>query len=147
LVWKDLLTPSILADANLLIQMTAIALLLGAYKYAREARIGHHRILVTFGALLVAVGFFSYMLESFLSVFGTLVTEPFVPVNFLAIVHVSIGTLASIIAAYLAIRMWFFPPTNVGVNRRVMQAMFVLWFVAAGLGVIIYGILYTTLLP
>jgi uncharacterized membrane protein YozB (DUF420 family) len=147
LVWKNLFTPSILADVNLVIQMIAIALLLGAYKFAREARIGPHRILVTFGALLVTVGFFSYMLESFLSVFDTLVAEPAAPANFLAILHVSIGTLASIIAVYLAIRMWFFPPANVGVNRRIMQVMFVLWFVAAGLGVVLYGILYTTLLP
>lgn len=140
-------TPPVLANLNLLIQLVAIALLLGSYRFAREAQVGYHRILVTIGASLVAVGFFSFMLESFLSVYDGLVKDPFVVVNFVAILHVIIGGGASIIAVYLAFRMWLFPPADVGVNRRIMQAMLVMWFVAAGLGVVIYGILYTPLLP
>lgn len=137
-------TPSVLANVNLFIQVMAVALLLVAYKYAREARVNRHRMLVTFGALLVAVGFFSYMLESFLSVYGILVKDPFIPANSLAILHVTTGTLASIIAGYLAIRMWFIPPADIGANRRVMQVMLIMWFTAAGLGVALYGVLYTT---
>ena len=87
------------------------------------------------------------MLESFLSVYGTLVEDPFVLVNFVAILHVIVGSVASVIAVYLAFRMWMFPPADVGVNRRIMQAMLVMWFAAAGLGVLIYGILYTPPLP
>jgi phosphate/sulfate permease len=123
--------------------MVAVGLLLAGYRFAREAHVSYHRIIVTVGALMVAVGFFSYMLESFLSFYLTLIQNPLVPANFVEILHVMVGSAAAVTAIYLAFRMWLFPPVNVGVNRRIMQAMLIMWFIAAGLGVTLYGLLYT----
>ena len=139
-------TPSILANLNLLIQMVAVTLLLVAFRFAREARVGYHRAFVTTGALLVAVGFFGVMLESLLSTYEFLVKDPLLPANFAIIMHVVVGGVAGIIAIYLAFRMLLIPPADVGVNRQIVRIMLVMWLVAAGLGVAIYGILYTPLL-
>lgn len=140
-------TPTILANLNLLIQMIAVTLLLVAFRFAREARVGYHRLFVTTGAVLVAVGFFAVMLESFISTYQFLVKDPLLPANFAIIIHVIVGGAAGIIAIYLAFRMLLIPPADVGANRQVMRVMLVMWLVAAGLGITIYGILYTPLLP
>jgi uncharacterized membrane protein YozB (DUF420 family) len=131
----------------LLIQIIAVTILLVSFRFAREARVVYHRAFVIAGAVLVAVGFFAVMLESFLSVYSFLVADPFLPANFAIIMHVVVGVVASIIAIYLAFRMLLIPPADVGVSRQIMRVMLVMWLVAVGLGIAIYGILYTPLLP
>jgi uncharacterized membrane protein YozB (DUF420 family) len=131
------------SDISFFIQIaTAVALLVGRFRFARKKRFTEHGRVMAFAVSLHIISVLLVMIPSLAISLDLFLSEFLEPAILITWIHVPLGTLTLILGAYLVVE-WRFRPVSTTCQRRakVMRPLWLLWIVSLILGFIVYAAL------
>jgi hypothetical protein len=126
-------------DANLVLQLAIIAILMLARHYARRGNLRNHGLAMATAVSLNAVAIATVMVPSLLLGAGALIADPLMPLSALSIAHAIVGGASEAVGAWIVLS-WG-PESNYKrcvMRRGIMVKLLIAWLAAAVTGVIFY---------
>jgi len=132
----------VLYDANLILQVVTIILLLLGRNYARRKKFRTHGLLMTTATTIHVLGILLIMAPSFIRYFGILIGPPTLGVM-ITWVHAAAGIAAAALAIFVVTR-WRLQTSTVACARRrkLMKPLLYLWGATLLLGIGFYSWYY-----
>ena len=131
------------ADINLIVQLVIVVLLVAGWIYGRNKRTKLHGQLMVMAVIVNGGAIALVMVPSLVLGFGAITSNPLGPGPLVSVLHVIIGTVAWLTAAYLS-WVWRLKPETVECFKRKkwMKPVLYTWLAAAVLGVVFYVYYY-----
>jgi len=131
------------ADINLIVQLVIVVLLVAGWIYGRDKKTKLHGQLMVVAVIVNGGAIALVMVPSLVLGFGAITSNPLGPGPLVSVLHVIIGTVAWLTAAYLS-WVWRLKPETVECFKRKkwMKPVLYTWLAAAVLGVVFYVYYY-----
>lgn len=132
------------AEANLVLQIVAFAVILVGYYFKRMRKYILHGRTMLIALVLTLISLFLVMLPSFLSLGESIATSTLTTVSLVVLVHASLGSVVEVLAIFL-VGSWRLQKSTANCIRRkkVMRVTIILWTATFILGVFLFLLLYT----
>jgi uncharacterized membrane protein YozB (DUF420 family) len=131
-------------DINLILQVSAIIIVLIGYLYKRRGRIRNHGALMGFATTLHTISFLAIMGPVFVSVFDFIATEFYTPLVISIVIHAIAGAIVLPLSIGLVV-LWVRRISKLEScfkRKRVMVFTLGLWSASAFFGIIAYLLAY-----
>jgi uncharacterized membrane protein YozB (DUF420 family) len=141
--------PFVLATVSLFLQIVILILLFGSVGLKGKKKFRQHGITMLLAVVLHTITILLVMIPSFVSgfipYFSTNISDA---VSIIAIVHGAAGILAEVLGV-LIVAFWRLQKSlqYCAPRKKLMRVTLILWLIALFVGVLLYIILYLTILP
>jgi uncharacterized membrane protein YozB (DUF420 family) len=132
-----------IADLNLVLQVTALALVIIGWRRAVKKRVRQHGQIMAVAVVLNLVSILLIMGPSFFLGLGFIMSNPFNTISVVSISHHGLGLLAELLGLYLVYK-WRFQKTFTFCygHQNLMKITIITWVITNILGIVIYVYLF-----
>lgn len=131
------------ADLNLILQTTALALVIIGWRRAVKKRVRQHGKIMTVAVVLNFASILLIMGPSFFLGLGFIMSNPFNSISLVSISHHGLGLLAELLGIYMVYK-WRFQKSFTFCYRHqnLMKIIIITWATTNILGIVIYVYLF-----
>jgi uncharacterized membrane protein YozB (DUF420 family) len=135
------------SQANLALQIIIFTIVLISFVFVKKRRFWVHGVMMLVAVVLNAFSFLWVMEPSFLSLEQFIISHPVNRISLATMAHGVLGATVEILGVWLVVSWGLRKSTACCVRkRRMMLVTLILWAITFFLGVLVYMLLYTTLL-
>lgn len=135
------------AQINLVFQVFILLVILAGWALKKRAKLFLHGVTMLIGVILNTISFILVMGPSLLSLGPTLRDYPLNRLSIVTVGHAALGSTVEILALW-TVASWHLQSSIQGCvkKKKIMLLIMILWLTALFLGILLYVLLYTTII-